>query len=327
MERHSIRIKLLSNPLGNLGGLQCIPAPTADAAGLTAVFGEPAFAELAKSIPCLLAAADAERLPPEAVCAFQAAGGRVAGIGEIADTAPPFAQTPGALTAFHAGDWYLQAPAKAGTSQGSTQSVALRLLQLVTADADLNEIEAVLRHDPAMSYQLLRLVNSVGVGAGRRIANFSQAILLLGRRQLKRWLNLMLFSPKKEDPRSAMLLARVSVRARTLELLATALGYDKETQERAFMAGMLSMLGVLFGLPLPDVLAPLELEETLEAALLRGAGELGALLAFVAAEEHGGAAAAGECAGRMGSIDIDAVEVAANLWMLALNRELGGGHA
>ncbi len=185
------------------------------------------------------------------------------------------------------GNWCMAPPPTATGAQAASKVTALQMVQLVARDADTHEIEALLRRDPTLSYNLLRLVNSLGVGGGRRITSFSQALLLLGRQQLRRWLNLMLFAARQGDVRSAMLLARVAMRARALELLAKAAGLDKTTQEQAFMTGMFSLLGVLFGMPLAEVLAPLALGEAVMAALLQRDGELGALLALVEAAELG----------------------------------------
>jgi len=179
------------------------------------------------------------------------------------------------------GDWPLVPPAKPVGAQAASRALALQLVQLVAADADTHAIEALLRRDPALSYHLLKLVNSLGIHAGRRITSFAQAILLLGRQQLRRWLNLMLFSAGDGDVRSAMLLARVAARARALELLAREAGMDRHGQEQAFMTGMFSLLGALFGMPLADVLAPLTLTDAVKAALLERRGELGALLALL----------------------------------------------
>src|SRR5450830_278812 len=167
------------------------------------------------------------------------------------------------------GNWCMAPPSTATGAQAASNVTALQMVQLVARDADTHEIEALLRRDPTLSYNLLRLVNSLGVGGGRRITSFSQALLLLGRQQLRRWLNLMLFAARQGDVRSAMLLARVAMRARALELLAKAAGLDKTTQEQAFMTGMFSLLGVLFGMPLAEVLAPLALGEAVMAALLQ----------------------------------------------------------
>ena len=43
------------------------------------------------------------------------------------------------------GGWYQQAPAQAASAQAASKARALQLLQLVSADAENHEIEAVLR--------------------------------------------------------------------------------------------------------------------------------------------------------------------------------------
>ncbi|MYM81543.1 HDOD domain-containing protein [Duganella sp. FT50W] len=184
------------------------------------------------------------------------------------------------------GDWFLAPPPKPVGAQAASRALALQLVQLVSDDADTHEIEALLRQDPTLSYHLLRLVNSLGMGASRRVTSFAQAILILGRSQLRRWLNLMLFSAREGDPRAAMLLARVAVRARSMELLSKALGEDKQHQEQAFMVGMFSLLGMLFGMPLAEVLQPLTIGETVQQALLAHEGELGRLLWLVESAER-----------------------------------------
>ena len=223
------------------------------------------------------------------------------------------------------GDWWLGPPAKVLASQAASRTLALQLVQLVAADADTHEIEALLRLDPTMSYQLLRLVNSLGMGAVRRITSFSQALLILGRQQLRRWLNLMLFAAQKGDIRSSMLLARVAVRARALELLARTRGLDKLTQEQAFMTGMFSLLGILFGIPLASLLAPLSISEAVQGALLRRDGELGALLDLVELAERGEPdALAPRLAGlQIGPADFNGAIVEAHRWMLGALRDSG----
>jgi EAL and modified HD-GYP domain-containing signal transduction protein len=119
-----------------------------------------------------------------------------------------------------------------------------------------------------------------------------------------------------------MLLARVSVRARAMELLARAAGLDKPRQEAAFMAGMFSLLGVLFGMPLAEVLQPLNVGDEIGRAVLRREGELGCLLAAVEdAEAREPAAMAAHLAGfAVADIPADRLLVEAHGWMLELVR-------
>lgn len=262
---------------------------------------------------------------PEAE-ALIAAGWRELAAGSLCRVDEPFAGellAPGVQ--WVDGDWCLRAPGRPTATQAASRTLALQLVEKVARDADTHEIEALLRQDPALSYQLLRVVNSLGVGAGRRITSFAQALMILGRQQLRRWLNLMLFAARDGDVRSGMLLARVAVRARAMELLARERGCDKLTQEQAFMTGMFSLLGALFGMPLSDVLAPLSLGDAIEQALLGHAGELGALLGLMESAEQGA-----DLAGMLDGLQLDAgafndAVLDATGWMLGALRESQGG--
>jgi EAL and modified HD-GYP domain-containing signal transduction protein len=224
------------------------------------------------------------------------------------------------------GDWCMAPPPKSIGPQAASRALALQLVQKVANDADTHEIEALLRQDPTLSYHLLRLVNSLGMGSSRKVTSFSQAILILGRAQLRRWLNLMLFAARQGDVRSNMLLARVAVRARALELLAKAAGLDRTQQEQAFMTGMFSLLGVLFGMPLEEVLAPLALSDTVQGALLRYEGDVGAMLALLEAAEKGQFES---IAAKLAALHIEPEQfneaiVEANAWMLGTLKESQG---
>lgn len=216
------------------------------------------------------------------------------------------------------GDWYMAAPPKATGAQAASHALSLQLAQLVAADAHTHDIEALLRKDPTLSYHLLRLVNSLGMGVGRRITSFSQAILILGRQQLRRWVNLMLFAARHGDVRSGMLLARVAVRGRLLEQLSKISGHDKHMQDQAFIAGMFSLLGVLFGMPLTEVLAPLSISDTVHDALLENKGELGQMLRVCEAFEGGqfGAVGAGLAQMHISVSEFNLAAVEATRWML-----------
>ena len=282
------------------------------------------FHTLVERFPCLVIAGS---VPPILAEALQAAGCREVPPGAIWRTDQSGDQAMGDQVNWIAGNWYMAPPAKAVGNQAASRALALQLVQLVSADADTHEIEAVLRRDPALSYHLLRLVNSLGMGMNRQITSFSQAILILGRAQLRRWLNLMLFSARSGDERSAMLLARVAARARLMELLAKSTGLDKSGQESAFMAGMFSLLGILFGMPLQEVLRPLKISDALQTALLQREGEVGSLLTLVESAEQPDFAA---LAARLDALSLPAPEfnllaVQAHTWMLDVVRESAGG--
>jgi EAL and modified HD-GYP domain-containing signal transduction protein len=293
---------------------------------LPALIADERFSAFAAACPCLLGTELAARLPVDLLDAMHASGYRTlsAGMaheahGSDATTRPLLPPAAHWLT----GDWYLAAPARSSAGQAASRALSLKLMQRVAADADTCEIEAIFRQDPVLAYHLLRLVNSLGGGVGRPVSSFSQAILILGRQQLKRWLNLMLFAASRDDYRSAMLLARAAVRARSMELLAKAGGFDRAAQELAFMTGMFSLLGILFGLPLTDVLQPLKLNDALTAAVLRHAGDLGLLLRLVECGEHANEA---ELTARLGGLNLSTanynlLNIEAHQWMLGVTQD------
>lgn len=282
-----LRLEWLADPQRRPAALRLhIGEPQPEA--LATLLNDPVLRELCAALPCVLASPTPL---DDATLALAAAAGLIADASAQVQHAPT--DFPGQVAAgqWVGGAWYQQPPAKTAAAQAASRARAMQLVQLVIADADTHEIEAVLRQDATLSYHLLRVVNSVALGGRREITSFAQAILLLGRQQLRRWLHLMLFAARDDDPRSAMLGAHVTLRARSMELLAEACGQDRAAQELAFMAGMFSLLGTLFGQPLPQVLATLTLPDDLRRALLQREGVLGQQLDTVQAAEAPGDAA------------------------------------
>ena len=287
----------------------------------------PVFAAFVAEFPCLIARDQAAGLPADLLSALQVLGCVLTAASLIHHSDALVKPVLPAQTLWLDGRWLLAPPPRPTQAQSASRTLALKLLQLVMADAETRDIEAVLRQDPTLSYHLLRLVNSLGIGVGREITSFAQAILILGRVQLRRWLNLMLFAARSEDYRSSMLLARVVVRARTMELLAKESGLDRADQELAFMTGMFSMLGILFGQPLETLIKPLQLSEALVGAVIKRQGELGRLLVLLEqAEQHEGAAVTESLAALQLSVSqFTLASLDACQWMLAISRDVQGG--
>jgi c-di-GMP-related signal transduction protein len=167
-----------------------------------------------------------------------------------------------------------------------TQLALTQLLGLVLRDADTPQIEQVFKQHPNLTYNLMRLVNSVACGTKRSIASVSQAIVVLGRRQLQRWLQLLLFTLQSGSPYPSPLLLLAATRGKMMELLAARQQRNDEYCDEAFMAGILSLIDSLIDKPLADIVAELNLGERLTAALLHREGELGTLLRLVESVEH-----------------------------------------
>ena len=184
----------------------------------------------------------------------------------------------------------------------------LRLLALLSRDADNSAVEKALKQEPALTLNLLRLTNSAGSGMATRIVSLGHAITLLGRRQLMRWLQLLLYSASPDHGQGVSpLLQLAATRGRLMELLADrtpeAASGGRELIDQAYMTGILSLMPVLLGCPLSDVLAELPVAPAVQSALDARTGVLGELLSLVEALESDEASALSAATQRRPEID------------------------
>jgi len=157
----------------------------------------------------------------------------------------------------------------------------LKLLQQLTMDASLNEIEQTFKENPSLSYNLLRLVNSVAMGMREKIKTLRHAILMLGTEHLRRWTQLSLFAGTDTRGLNNPLLEMAAVRGRLMETLVKQRNgtvANDEQSEAAFMTGILSLLEVLFETPMNEIISKLNLTDDVCNALLFRSGELGSML-------------------------------------------------
>jgi c-di-GMP-related signal transduction protein len=176
-----------------------------------------------------------------------------------------------------------------GKRLSSSEMVVMRLLGMLLADADSAEIEKAFKQDPGLSVNMMRLVNSVGSGAGGKVRSLSSALMVLGRRQVQRWLQLLLFaqlSPSREFPSPLLQLA--AARGKFMELMAAG---DKSFEDSAFMAGIMSLMDALLGMPLAEIINGLPVADEVRDALLERKGRLGSMLVLAEAVENHDAAA------------------------------------
>lgn len=165
----------------------------------------------------------------------------------------------------------------------------LKLLLLVIKDSDISDIENELKYQPGLSYNLLRMVNSAASGTTQTINSIKRAIMVLGRKQLQRWLQLLLYTAnQKSDGTSDALMQTAAARGKLMEFIAIEdRPHDKNHQDRAFMVGVLSLLDALLGIEMYRIVETLSIQEDMKQALLHHRGYLGQQLALVEANETG----------------------------------------
>lgn len=168
-------------------------------------------------------------------------------------------------------------------SVGPNRVACLDLLsRLASTDSGAAQLEECIRLEPALSYRLLRALNTASAGLSREVTSLRQAIVLLGQRTIRSWTVLLLLADA--DPACTEMLSATLTRARMCELLSAGTGVKPES---AFMVGLLSCLDGIFNEPLPALVQKMALEPEVKSAILHHHGQLGRILATTVAYEHG----------------------------------------
>ncbi len=178
--------------------------------------------------------------------------------------------------ALRAGAHYASGEMSASADNGTAQPLppqvlrVHRLLQHLGREAGVQQLSEEIKADVALTYRLLRFANSAAVGASREIESIEQAIMLLGRNELHRWLAIMLINSADGRPAARALQEIALARAQLLEALAREHGDPRP--DGFFTLGLASMLGVLLQMPLARAIEPLRLPEPALQALLESRG-------------------------------------------------------
>ncbi|MFT6914421.1 MAG: EAL and modified HD-GYP domain-containing signal transduction protein [Motiliproteus sp.] len=163
----------------------------------------------------------------------------------------------------------------------------LALMQVVQElqrpDTTAAAVERLIIKDPLLTFKLLRIVNSASYALVRKVESLSQAVVMLGMEQVRKWATLISLSSGSHKPSelSRSLLAR----GRMCELLAESMHYPNPSN--FFMVGMMSDIGALLDMELDAVLEQIPLNDEIKAAIGKHEGTMGRILEAVLAYEHG----------------------------------------
>lgn len=213
----------------------------------------------------------------------------------------------------------------AGKKLGHSQLALVRLLGLVLEDAETNELEGVFKREPGLAINLMRLTNSVATGVRTKVTSMRHAITVLGRRQLQRWLQLLLYTDPRGGNVASPLLQLAATRGRLMELLASKLHPGKrDFEDQAFMTGIMSLMPTLMGAPMEEILRGINIAGNVIDALEKHEGELGAMLTLTEALEIGDAVACHDIVEQLPGMDaasVNACLTQALAWASSIGKE------
>jgi len=179
--------------------------------------------------------------------------------------------------------YYFSKPDIVAGKQLSPNRISLleMIATLQNDECSFEELDTIISKDIAISYKLLRIINSSFYSLARPVASIQTALVVLGLKALRNWVTVIGLSQIDDKPKE--LVNNSLVRAKMCELLALELHCDKSS---AFTVGLFSMLDVLMDQPLKDLLEKLPLADEIIDALTGYNGVLGELLAMVVAYEN-----------------------------------------
>ncbi|MCM3711677.1 EAL and HDOD domain-containing protein [Sporosarcina luteola] len=127
--------------------------------------------------------------------------------------------------------------------------------KLNDSDPNIDEIANLILHDISLTYKLLRLINTMNFNAPKSVGSVKQAIVLIGLRELKKWMRILMLLDISDHSSSGRVKALVSYsmsRAKMCALVAIRTGYPNGDEH--FFVGLFSLLDAIMKRTWDDIL-------------------------------------------------------------------------
>lgn len=144
-------------------------------------------------------------------------------------------------------------------------------------------LESLIIRDPVLTYKLLRIVNSAAYALVRKVESLTEAIVMLGMAQIRKWATLIALS--NQSGKSEELCRGLLVRGRMCEEIA--LATKQSNPGGYFMTGMMSNLHLLLDIDRESMLKEVPLSDEIKNAILLNEGSMGETLMYVDNYEAG----------------------------------------
>ncbi|WP_163099231.1 EAL and HDOD domain-containing protein [Peribacillus alkalitolerans] len=164
-----------------------------------------------------------------------------------------------------------------------TQQYSQLLNKIDQPDPNINEIVKLVENDFALTYRLLKIVNSTAYHMRNRINSVKQAIIILGLNELRKWVVVLAFANK--ITRKNCEVIKISLcRAKFSESIAK---IKKTPSSEYFLLGLFSLIDTILERPMEDILVELPLTSPIKEALLGNSNDLSVVLQLISSLERG----------------------------------------
>jgi len=162
---------------------------------------------------------------------------------------------------------------------------AANILSAIISGRSTREIAEQFKADTALSHRLLQATRSAAIALNRPLDSIQEAVMMLGARELYRWLSVLLMSADSRSTIATALHETALTRGRLLEILAETTARN-DPAEQLFVTGTFSLLDLILNVPLEVALALTPLPAHATEALIGETGPWWPYLAIALAIER-----------------------------------------
>ncbi|GAB6191189.1 EAL and HDOD domain-containing protein [Desulfocastanea catecholica] len=150
----------------------------------------------------------------------------------------------------------------------SIKANLLRLLaEMARKECDIDRLRDIISTDVAITYKLLRFLNSAYFYRLQEIKSVTHAVAFLGEKELRRFVMLIVISElASEKPEE--LVRMVLVRAKFCELLGNSVSLSGSECSDLFIIGLFSLLDAMLDMPMSGILEKLPINAVVKDTLL-----------------------------------------------------------
>lgn len=187
-------------------------------------------------------------------------------LAEKVETQDEFEQAQGMGYTYFQGYFFSKPQIMSTARLPQSKMARLQLLREVNRpEINVENITALIKGDPGMTMRLLRYINSAFFGFRSKITSIKQAVVMLGRNNLRKWATVLALAENSEG-KPTELLKQAIFRARFCELVAE-VGRQVRNGDDYFIVGLLSLADALMDQPREVILPEMSLSDEMLGAL------------------------------------------------------------
>ncbi len=167
-----------------------------------------------------------------------------------------------------------------------SQLTLLRIMSEANkTEIDFNGIEKMIEHDIAISYKLLRYINSAFFRRTRDISSIKQALVFMGEKEIRRFVSMVAVTNLAEGKPNELIVTSC-IRAKFCELVGGISNEGIDTSE-LFTLGLFSLIDAILDQPMKEIMKELPLTQNIRDTLVSGDGAMAKYLHLAEHYERG----------------------------------------